>query len=680
MKGRLRRAVLLYGFACCITLLSLYSCNKLSSNEHIRRDSLLAVQGLNVVTLKVDSGLYLEVKPYLDSFYATNNIVSYQSLSYKYEKLAAVYYFQLFDTATTIKYLDSMSMLIKKGYELEPDMMMSWYFYNGHVSTEGKRFDEAFRFYYRGKLIVDSLESGCGNVRYYHTLAMILFRQHKYGESKDYFRKCYEYAARCNTEDSVLVVSAQRNALSNIGICCENLFQYDSAVYYYDKCMNLIESNVHLFEKKKLALQTFIGLLHGNKGGVLVKLKRYDEAEAALKYGIKLNYRREGEMGDAVLSKIKLAGLYLQTGRNKECLALIKELEVDTRKIPYLYYKQVKDYIHAYKSLAEYHQYKEAMEANTNYNILTSADHIKEFEVMERRFELGMLKRNNEIKNRYLFLSVAMVAMALVILVLLLVRRKASKAHIEELTLLNKRVQRSNEKLQQSLQSLQQSQEENTKIMKIVAHDLRSPIAGIMGLVRLIKVDDLTREELNEYIDLVEKSGNNALAFIEDLLYINKAQQPFDTEETDVQQLLEWCVNIMQVQATRKNQHIRLQAVPLIIRVNEEKIWRVINNIISNAIKFSPIGTTINVNMQVKEHSVLISVKDEGMGIPDSLKDKMFSTFSGAGRPGTGGEQSYGLGLAIAKQIIDAHKGRIWFESTVGKGTTFFVELPVAQN
>lgn len=633
--------------------------------------------------------MFLEVKPFLDSVYTTNNITSSQLLSYKYEKLAAMYYFQLMDTTTTVRYLDSMSMLIKKGYKLEPEMMLSWYFYNGHVATESKHFDEAFRYYYRGKLIVDSLESGCGNLRYYHTLAMILFRQHKYAESKDYFRKCYEYAATCNTGDSEFVASTQRNALSNIGICCENLSQYDSAVYYYDKCLMMIDENMHLFEKKTLLMRTFIGVVYGNRGGALIKLKRYDEAEAVLKKAITLNYSKEGEMGDAILSKIKLADLYLITRRNKECLALIRQLEHDMRNTPYLladvrfanvkyrYYAQVKDYTNAYQSLEEYLRFKEAMEANTNYNILTGADHIKEFEAMERRFELSMLKHNNEIKNKYLVLSVAMIAMAMVIMVLLLVRRKASKAHIEELTLLNKRVQRSNEKLQQSLHSLQHSQEENTKIMKIVAHDLRNPIAGIMGLVRLIKVDDLTREELNEYIDLVEKSGNHALAFIEDLLYINKAQQPLDTEETDVQQLLESCVNIMQVQATRKQQQIVLQAQPVITRLNEEKIWRVINNIISNAIKFSSVGTSIYVSMEKKEHSVLISVRDEGMGIPDSLKGKMFNMFSGAGRTGTGGEQSYGLGLAIARQIVDAHNGRIWFESTVGKGTVFFVELPI---
>ncbi|HEY9197579.1 MAG TPA: ATP-binding protein [Mucilaginibacter sp.] len=74
---------------------------------------------------------------------------------------------------------------------------------------------------------------------------------------------------------------------------------------------------------------------------------------------------------------------------------------------------------------------------------------------------------------------------------------------------------------------------------------------------------------------------------------------------------------------------------------------------------------------------VLISVEDHGIGIPDEMKDKIFDMFTQAKRSGTAGEQAFGLGLAISKQIIEAHSGRIWFESLPGNGTTFYVELPV---
>ncbi|HEV7382670.1 MAG TPA: ATP-binding protein, partial [Dyadobacter sp.] len=111
--------------------------------------------------------------------------------------------------------------------------------------------------------------------------------------------------------------------------------------------------------------------------------------------------------------------------------------------------------------------------------------------------------------------------------------------------------------------------------------------------------------------------------------------------------------------------------------VDREKIWRVFSNLLSNAIKFSPNGGRISVCLENKADKVLLSVHDEGIGIPENLKDQIFQPFNSAKRSGTGGEQSFGIGLSICKQIVEAHGGRIWYESEMGLGTTFFVELSV---
>jgi signal transduction histidine kinase len=110
--------------------------------------------------------------------------------------------------------------------------------------------------------------------------------------------------------------------------------------------------------------------------------------------------------------------------------------------------------------------------------------------------------------------------------------------------------------------------------------------------------------------------------------------------------------------------------------VSREKIWRVVSNLLVNAIKFSPEGSAIEVRMQQQENSVVICIQDHGIGIPEKLKAKVFNMFTDARRTGTMGEQSFGLGLAISRQIVEAHGGEIWFESIVGQGTTFYVKLP----
>ena len=103
------------------------------------------------------------------------------------------------------------------------------------------------------------------------------------------------------------------------------------------------------------------------------------------------------------------------------------------------------------------------------------------------------------------------------------------------------------------------------------------------------------------------------------------------------------------------------------------------NNLIVNAIKFSPEGSPIKIECRKWENKVLVTISDAGLGIPDEIQNKIFDPFTSARRTGTQGEKPFGLGLYICKQIIEAHEGKIWLDSEAGKGTTFFVELPVKE-
>ncbi len=103
---------------------------------------------------------------------------------------------------------------------------------------------------------------------------------------------------------------------------------------------------------------------------------------------------------------------------------------------------------------------------------------------------------------------------------------------------------------------------------------------------------------------------------------------------------------------------------------------QVINNLISNALKFTPEGGSITVNVEESDRSVLISVADTGIGIPKKYHATLFDKFSQARRTGLKGQHSTGLGMSIIKTIVDWHQGKIWFNSEENKGTTFYVELP----
>jgi signal transduction histidine kinase len=185
-----------------------------------------------------------------------------------------------------------------------------------------------------------------------------------------------------------------------------------------------------------------------------------------------------------------------------------------------------------------------------------------------------------------------------------------------------------------------------------------------------------------EYVDLIKKSCSNALMFTKDLLTVATAgDEQLVKEKVDINELVRTNVGLLKFRAASKNQQIEFKvlkhAIP--VQVNVEKITRVINNIVTNAIKFSPQYTTIHVVVEQEIDGVQISIRDEGIGIPDAIKGKVFDILTEAKRFGTSGEEPYGLGLSISKQIIDAHGGRIWFESVDGNGTTFYIYLPVTK-
>jgi two-component system sensor histidine kinase VicK len=106
---------------------------------------------------------------------------------------------------------------------------------------------------------------------------------------------------------------------------------------------------------------------------------------------------------------------------------------------------------------------------------------------------------------------------------------------------------------------------------------------------------------------------------------------------------------------------------------------RVLDNLLSNAVKFTHPGGQITLSLQQEANKVILKVRDNGVGIPQSLQGSVFEKFTKANRSGTEGETTTGLGLFIAKQIVEWHNGKIWLESREGEGTTFYVELPLGE-
>ncbi|WP_257667970.1 sensor histidine kinase [Parapedobacter tibetensis] len=295
-----------------------------------------------------------------------------------------------------------------------------------------------------------------------------------------------------------------------------------------------------------------------------------------------------------------------------------------------------------------------------------------------RQDHLAELPSQN--RQHVILLIIGIVALLLVLSIVYLIYSnwQRSRQSIKRLTALNKSISEKNEKLQLALLALQDSQQDNTRIIAMVAHDLRTPAANVQMSVDMLKQSNgLLSTDDRDYLEIISKSTTQTLNLIQELMHSYEKDTSNSKDAIDLETMVHDCVELMQLWANDKQQTITVNTVPIIFSGSREKIWRVISNLIINAIKFTPRHGHIQVRLEQKEHEAIIQVQDNGIGIPLEFQDKLFEMGKVTRRQGTEGEQSTGFGLAIVKQIILAYHGKIYVNSLPNQGTTFHVHLPI---
>ncbi len=210
------------------------------------------------------------------------------------------------------------------------------------------------------------------------------------------------------------------------------------------------------------------------------------------------------------------------------------------------------------------------------------------------------------------------------------------------------------------------------------AHDLRSPIASITLLGTILKADPALQKH-QELIDKLGESCDYAQVLIQDIL--SAEQSPAEAlalETENIDELVDECTTSLTEQLAGKQLVLSKQLYSnLTVKVDRLKLKRAINNMLSNSIKFSHPGGTITLSTRAAPgNRVFLVVRDTGIGIPDTMRDRIFDKFTKARRPGTSGEPTTGLGLYLTKTIIESHGGTIEMESDGKSGTSFIVSLP----
>ncbi len=219
-------------------------------------------------------------------------------------------------------------------------------------------------------------------------------------------------------------------------------------------------------------------------------------------------------------------------------------------------------------------------------------------------------------------------------------------------------------------------------VLRIVAHDLRNPLAAVIGFANLITEKQLDYEKTHLFASQIYFAANNMNDLINDFLVaaINDSTD-FDIHFSifNLSVYIEKIISGFNNSLQAKKQELIYQPSDINVMINADrnKIAEVIENLISNAIKYSGYEKKIIVDVSCENEMALIKVQDEGPGFTEQDLQKIFKKFQKLSAKPTGNESSTGLGLYIAKRIMDKHNGKIWLESKLGEGTTFYISLPV---
>jgi PAS domain S-box-containing protein len=226
--------------------------------------------------------------------------------------------------------------------------------------------------------------------------------------------------------------------------------------------------------------------------------------------------------------------------------------------------------------------------------------------------------------------------------------------------------------------------EQKNQFLGMAAHDLRNPLAVILNYTEFILGGYVgtTTPEQTKFIATMKRSSEFMLKLINDLLDVAKIEAGkvnLELEPTDLAELLRQNIALNQVLAGKKGVRLELEFAADLpkMELDPAKIEQVLNNLVSNAVKFSSPGSTVKIRAARSNGTVRISVADHGPGIPPDEIGKLFTAFGRTSVRSTTGEKDTGLGLLIVKRILEAHHGGIRVESEPGKGTTFFADLPV---
>lgn len=458
-----------------------------------------------------------------------------------------------------------------------------------------------------------------------------------------------------------------------IGNVCQNLSNEYLKISNYPLAEKYILTGISAF--KKTNNPYLLGIATMSLGNIYFYNKKYDRALANYEESARL-IDKNIDPASAMLVKVNIGACLTRTGKNEQAQTYLKEAIgylKQNKMYPYLRnalgglaeaYAGTKDYKAAYETQLEYSVANDSVLSGERDQLMLDA--LKKYESEKKEQENQLLtQRLEQEKQQRVAYGIGLVGLLLFsgVIGYFLVKNRQK----------NRLIERQNQKLSEL-------NREKNHLISMVSHDLSTPFLTIKMWNSLLKMNLEGNPKASEAAQVIEKSAEQGMSLIKNILDVEKAEtnrHDLQLEEVDLIEVTKGVINAFDAAAQAKSIKMLFEpkATKVTILSDKHLITRVLENLISNAIKYSNPDKKVWVSVEELSGKLLLKVKDEGVGIDPKEIPKLFTKYGVATSRPTAGEPSTGLGLNIVKRILDEIGGEIHCQSELGKGTEFTVRL-----
>jgi signal transduction histidine kinase len=496
----------------------------------------------------------------------------------------------------------------------------------------------------------------------YNNIALVHMALGNYETALDYLQKG-------------LVIRKKNNDKRRIAIVLDNIGDLYSKIGEYGKAFDCMRQALVIH--KELGNVQLIANCYSNMAATY---RRMNDNENALKYyNISLNIFSEHRNVNGISSvENGIAAVYQALGNSEQAIVHALSALTNARTIPSLVYISMAanvlqqeyskrgDYNSAYKYLTEYVSAKDS---------LISVDKMKKLNKKEFEYRVEQLKKEQEekIERQNIFIYALSITLFLIIIIFILINYSY------------KQKKQSNEKLSNLNLQLNDLNSTKDKFFSIIAHDLKSPFLGLMGYSQILSEEysELKEDERKTYIGYIYDLTKSSYSLLENLLEWARLQTgkidytPADHNMYDVLNS-----TIEMLKTTALNKRISIDSFitnEFAVHADKYMLQAIVRNLISNSIKFTQPNGRIEVRAARENGCIILSVKDDGVGMTRETIDSLFKIDKSTSTKGTMNEEGTGLGLILCKEMVEMNNGRIWAESE-GQGSTFSFSLPMVKS